>query len=1386
MEIKFKSLFFLLFASCFLYQEANGQCSAVAAAPTGSITPSTLCQQGGTLIGSTAADATTLASGYARLYLLVDNATGIVVDNETTVAALTAPANATNADIIYSVYSLVYTLAEFGTADITNGTSIIIVGDANVITDNDGDPLLATPTVASCMDLSPAAATTVTVGKSLDFIYDNFYICGNTPANIDLSSDIAGLQVTWTASSAGGVTGFTNQATPVTINAVGSFDITDVLSNTSASPATVVYIVTPQLGSCFGNPISITQTVLPNLGIAITSTTCNGTDYNVAFAITGGSGGFTVYNDAGTVVYTPDNATGTVTGIPYGMLNLTLEDMEGCTSDVTNTTNSPQVVITSFTAGCAGGAGTGTLNTTATGAATLSYNIGAGSQTSGSFSGLADNIYTVTVTGGNGCSATSTATVSCTPTCSAVAAAPTGSITPSTLCQDGGTLTGSTAADVTPLVVGYARLYLLVDNASGVIVDNQTTVAALTAPANATNADITYSVYSLVYSLAEFGTADITNGTSTIIVGDANVITDNDGDPLLASPTVISCMDLSAAAATTVTVSRSLTFIYDNFYICDNVSADISLSSDIAGLQVTWTASNTAGTVTGFANNAIPTSINNTPTIYITDVLNNTGSTTGTVTYIVTPQLGGCFGDTIHIDKDVLPDFGIAITSTTCNGSDYDVAFAITGGSGGFTVYNYDNSNVTAGTLNYTPDNTTGTVTSIPFGTINLLIDDVEGCTATTTTTINLPSNPLITVTNSTCTTGCSPSGGSFTVITACTNSTLTYYTDAAGTMGATTTAPVYAQSGPAQTIYYACVDLNACKSAIQTVTTVPGTCTTPTAGLNNNGPLTCTTTSVTLTGTGSGTYAYSGGSSTVSTAGTYTVTVTSANGCTATATTEVMQDITTPIITSFTAGCSGGTGTGTLTTTATGVATLSYDIGTGSQTSGLFTGLADNTYTVTVTSGNGCTATSSATVSCVPICPVLTAAAPAVVINNQSTCTACTLGGGVVAAPLGSCPVGSTLQYSTDNGTLWSTTLPTYNQTTPITILTRCNCGIDNLVSSPTSTVTTAPGVCTPVSASIAGTTNVACGAAISLSALPASAATYAWSGPNAYAANTASINRPGATAAMSGDYTVTVTTANGCTSTASTNVTVGACTGFTFNFGFFDPCICQNDASTLVNGTFNELAGVTFVPQTIGSITSVPSDFVITVQSSTGTIGLTNGTILTYNPGFTRWDTPVFQHVDNIGYTATFEVTAAAGNQFGIAAGTVLGLVSGSNKCAYPDPIFSPAVPAAFCTSDAAFILGANHTDSGPAGAATFYIDSSTPPATATGTPVTQISPVLLGVGAHTIRLDYLGGNNGNVSPDNGVTPAFPGCIQSVIAPTNVSICAPGCAPNSGAWAP
>jgi hypothetical protein len=95
-------------------------------------------------------------------------------------------------------------------------------------------------------------------------------------------------------------------------------------------------------------------------------------------------------------------------------------------------------------------------------------------------------------------------------------------------------------------------------------------------------------------------------------------------------------------------------------------------------------------------------------------------------------------------------------------------------------------------------------------------------------------------------------------------------------------------------------------------------------------------------------------------------------------------------------------------------------------------------------------------------VCPTLTAAAPPAAVSSQSTCTGCALSGGVIAAPATACPTGSTLQYSTNGGSSWSTMLPTYNQTTAVTVLTRCNCNTNNSISSPTSSVMTNPGTCT------------------------------------------------------------------------------------------------------------------------------------------------------------------------------------------------------------------------------------------------------------------------------------------------------------------------------------
>jgi len=143
---------------------------------------------------------------------------------------------------------------------------------------------------------------------------------------------------------------------------------------------------------------------------------------------------------------------------------------------------------------------------------------------------------------------------------------------------------------------------------------------------------------------------------------------------------------------------------------------------------------------------------------------------------------------------------------------------------------------------------------------------------------------------------------------------------------------------------------------------------TTPTAGITNNSgytQLTCTNTSVSVTATGGGTYSWDNGLGTdanasITAPGTYTVTVTSANGCTDTESIVITQDITTP-----TAGITNNSGYTQLTctntsvsVTATGGGTYSWDNGLGTDANASIT--APGTYTVTVTSANGCTDTES------------------------------------------------------------------------------------------------------------------------------------------------------------------------------------------------------------------------------------------------------------------------------------------------------------------------------------------------------------------------------------------------------------------------------------------
>ncbi len=103
--------------------------------------------------------------------------------------------------------------------------------------------------------------------------------------------------------------------------------------------------------------------------------------------------------------------------------------------------------------------------------------------------------------------------------------------------------------------------------------------------------------------------------------------------------------------------------------------------------------------------------------------------------------------------------------------------------------------------------------------------------------------------------------------------------------------------------------------------------------------------------------------------------------------------------------------------------------------------------------------------------CPTFSSAPANVSITNSTCSTNCTITNGSITAPTNACPAGSSIEYSTNNGVSWSSSLPVYTQTTPVSIQTRCKCLSDtSVVSTASVAVTTSPATCQLPNAPISG----------------------------------------------------------------------------------------------------------------------------------------------------------------------------------------------------------------------------------------------------------------------------------------------------------------------------
>ncbi len=304
-----------------------------------------------------------------------------------------------------------------------------------------------------------------------------------------------------------------------------------------------------------------------------------------------------------------------------------------------------------------------------------------------------------------------------------------------------------------------------------------------------------------------------------------------------------------------------------------------------------------------------------------------------------------------------------------------------------------------------------------------------------------------------------------------------------------------------AGTYIYTVIDANGCKASKEITITEPPVLEASiehTAILCHGG-----TSTITVSATG-GTPPYSGtGTFVVNAGGPYSYTVTDANGCTDTVTIDVITEpsqlnITvdaTPIL------CHGGTST--VTISATG-GTAPY-LGTGTFT------VSAGTYTYTVTDANGCTASKKITITEPPVLKIMVNATPILCNGGTSTVT--------VTASGGTEPYSGTGTFTVSAGTYTYTVTDANNCTATETITIT--------EPDPLSLTLDIPEILC-----IGGTSEIT---ATVLGGTPP----YSYNWSNGASGNP--VNLP------AGDYSVTVTDANGCTISKNFTVKVKSCDGFT-----------------------------------------------------------------------------------------------------------------------------------------------------------------------------------------------------------------------------------------------
>lgn len=1083
---------------------------------------------------------------YYRAYATNTGGTNYGAESSfTTGAALTAPAtisktnvscnggNNGTATIAVSGGTLPYSYS-WSPSGGTNATaSGLGVGVYNVtVTDGEGTQITrsATLTQPPVLNATPATTNVACNGGA------------NGVAAISASGGAGGYTYLWN-------TGATTAA--ITGLMAGTYSVT--VTDANACTKTV-------------NNIQVTQPSVLNATSAVTNVSCNGGTNGVAsVTASGGAGGYTYLWNTGA-------STAAITGRPAGTYSVTVTDANSCTITLNNITITQPPVLdgtTSTTAASCFGGSNGTATVTATGgtgAGSYTYSWSPSGGTAATATGLLAGTYSVTITDGNACTktitgivvsqpaaalngTTSLTNVSCNGGANGTATiSPLGGTSPYTVLWSNGATTYTT----TGLLAGVYSVTITDANACSRTINNImvsqpsvlnaapaiTNVACNGGANGAASVTATGGAGGYTYLWNNGATTaaitGLTAGTYSVTVTDANACTKTVNNinvtqpPVLdgtTSTTSVSCFGGSNGIASVTATGGAGGYTYS--WAPSGGTAATASGLTAGTYSVTITDANACSkTITGIVVGGPAAALIVTP-VAQTNILCNgsaTGSATvtstggtGTHTYLWSPTGGtaatatgltaGTYTVTVKdanlcqttqsftiIEPAALTASASAQTNVACNGGTTGSAtVSATGGTGSYT-YSWSPSGGTA-----------ATASGLTAGTYTVTVTDANLCFTTQSFTITQP--PVLSATTAATSVSCfGGSNGTASVTVSGGTPGYTYAWAPLGGNSATIT------GRPAGTYTCTITDANGC-TLVKTITintpaALSGTISKTDVSCNGgtNGVATVTA----LGGVGGYTYSWSptgGTAATASglTAGTYTVTITDANTCSTTASITIIQPSALSAVTSQTNVLCNGGATGTATVTASGGTTnYTYLWSPTGGTAATATGLTAGNYSCLITDNNGCTLTKTFTIM-----------QPSVLAATTSQINATCSTGGQAAVNVS----GGTTPYSY----LWSngaatqivTGLLAGNYSVVITDGNGCTL-TKNFTITTTNTLVAATSQ-----------TNVLCNGSNTATAtvIPSGAPgpfTYVWAPFGGNADTAANLT--------AGNYSVTITSANGC----------------------------------------------------------------------------------------------------------------------------------------------------------------------------------------------------------------------------------------------------------------